>query len=285
MRLTSPAKERERGRSNSKTCVSTLNAVSIRRRIRVTKRRTGLGQGGRLRVSRRGEASTLVPWAARTGSAVGLVYDARGEYAQELASLQQALDLARAASFRKEEGSILNNIGVTYLAQGQYSDALSTLQEALAIRREVGNRPEEGITLTNLGRVFYGQGQYEQAVATFQQVRTIAIEVGDRVNEGAALSHLGETSQALGRSDGALAQYQQAIKVLEQVRAGAGSEQARAGFIQQYADTYHRAAILAHQAGQDQEAFLINEQGRARPFSILWRRAPCSFLTRMLSSC
>jgi hypothetical protein len=54
IRHTRPVSERERGRSRSNTCVKVLRAVSIRRRMAPTQRRTGSGQGGRFRVSRRG---------------------------------------------------------------------------------------------------------------------------------------------------------------------------------------------------------------------------------------
>ena len=115
---------------------------------------------------------------------------------------------------------------MAYAGQGRYDEALETLEQSLAIRRAVGDRTGEGTTLNNIGEVFRGQGRDAEALET----------------------------------------YEEAMAVLETVRAVAGSEAGRAGFIAQYAELYYRAVELYHQQGQDAKAFFTSERGRARAF-------------------
>jgi CHAT domain-containing protein len=90
--------------------------------------------------------------------------------------------------------------------------------------------------------------------------------LGERANEGLALRDIGFAYEHQGDIAQALVHYTQAMDMLEAVRAVAGSEQGRAGFIAQHADIYQRTALLYHQQGQDDLAFLVSERGRARAF-------------------
>jgi CHAT domain-containing protein len=56
------------------------------------------------------------------------------------------------------------------------------------------------------------------------------------------------------------------METFEAVRAQAGTEEGRAGFIAQYASLYRRTVDLFHQQDQDGEAFYTTERGRARAF-------------------
>ena len=197
---------------------------------------------------------------------IGVVYDAQGRYAEALEFYQQALTIAREVGDQDGEGRRLNNISGIYYQQGHYAEALKLYQQTLAIVREVGNRAGEGTTLNNIGVVNEAQGHYAEALEFFQQALTIAQGVGDRLGEGTTLINIGYTFQQQNQSDQALSYYEQAMAVLESVRAVAGSEASRISFIAQFADLYARAVGLYHQQGQETEAFLTGERGRARAF-------------------
>ena len=197
---------------------------------------------------------------------IGGVYHAQGRYEEALEYLQQALAIRREVGDRAGEETTLHNIGMVYDDQGRYEEALEYLQQALEIEREVGDRDGEGRTLTGIGGVYYAQGQYEEALGYFQQALAIFREVGDRAGEGTTLHNIGMVYDAQGQYEEALDCYEQAMSTFEAIRATAGSEQARAAFIAQHIDLYHRAAALYHQLGRDDQAFLTTERGRARAF-------------------
>ena len=241
-----------------------------------------------------------------TLSGIGLIHHDQGRYSEALDCFQQALVIAREVGDRAGEGATLNNIGIVYAHQGYYKEALGTYQQALAIRREVGDQLGEGVTLNNIGEVYRAQARYAEALEHYQQALTverevgdqagegatlnnigivytelalhaealeyyqqalaIVREVGDRVGEGKTLHNIGYSYQRQGKPDQALTHYEAAMEVLEAVRAVAGSEAGRAGFIAQYASLYDRAVGLYHAQGQDEQAFFTTERGRARAF-------------------
>lgn len=240
-----------------------------------------------------------------TLSNIGGVYSEQGRYEEAQQVFQQALSISREVGNRAWEGIILHNLGEVYRSQGRY-EAQETLQQALTIIQEVGDRAEEGRTLVSIGGVYHEQGNYDEALTIYQQALAIIREVGDRASESRILNNIGGLYTEQGRYNDALnylqqslaiirevgerswegltlanigavydgqegyadamTAYQQAMDIFEAVRAMAGSEQGRAVFIAQYANLYNRAVALYHRQGQDEEAFLAAERGRARTF-------------------
>lgn len=197
---------------------------------------------------------------------IGNIYLSQERYAEALDYYQQSLAIDRELGERAGPGITLGNIGNVYDEQDQYTEALDYYQQALAIHREVGNRGGEGGTLNNIGEVYEAQGMYTEALNYSQQALTIAREVGDRTGESNALNNIGKVYEAQGKYTEALDLYQQAIAIVEDIRRIAGSDQARTRFIGQYVDLYDRAIVLYHKQGQNDQAFVLSEQGRARSF-------------------
>jgi CHAT domain-containing protein/Tfp pilus assembly protein PilF len=199
-------------------------------------------------------------------SNVGLVYRILGQYVQALESYQAALAIHREVNDRVSEGVTLSYLGDIYTDQRQYTQALNWFQQALVIQQEVGDRLYEGETLNSIGGVYYEQGQYAQALDYLQQALVIRQEVGDRLGEGETLNLFGLVYRAQAQYAQALAYYQQSIAVFEELRAIAGNDAARTSFIGQYNLVYQDAVSMANKLDQDEQAFFISEQGRARSF-------------------
>ncbi len=197
---------------------------------------------------------------------IGKVYHSQGRYAEALEALDQALAIAREVGDRPVEGTVLNNIGGVYDSQGRYAEALEALEQALLIRRVVGDQAGEGTTLSNIGMAYSSQGRHEEALRALERALAMRRTVRDRPGEGITLDNIGKVYFAQGRYDKALTKYEESMMVLEALRAGAGSEAGRAGFIAQYADLYTRAVEPYHSQGQDAAAFLTSERGRSRAF-------------------
>jgi len=207
---------------------------------------------------RLGEGATL--------NNIGPIYSDQGQYDQALDYYQQALAIRREVGDREGEGKTLNGLGIIYYNQGQYAQALDYYQQALDIAREVGDQVNEGVALNNLGLLYSNQGQYKQALDNYQKALALRREVGDREGEGITLKNLGSLYGNQGQYAQALDYLQQAIAIFEELRAIAGNDATRTSFIAQYADLYQKAAFVAHQQQQDEQAFAFSEQGRARSF-------------------
>jgi tetratricopeptide (TPR) repeat protein/CHAT domain-containing protein len=197
---------------------------------------------------------------------IGMVYHDRGSYAEALETLQQALSIIREEGDRAMEGPALNNIGMVYYDRGRYAEALEAFQQALSIRSAIGDRGGEGNTLNNIGMVYHHQGRYAEALEALQQALSILRNVGTRAWEGGTLNNIGLVYQQQRQLEQAAAYYEQAMSVVESLRATAGSESGRAGFISQYASLYQRSVELYMQQGQAEEALFTSERGRARAF-------------------
>ena len=204
---------------------------------------------------------------------LGEVYRALSQYAQALASYEQALVMQREVGDRAGEGRTLINLGEAYQALSQYAQALASYEQALVMQREVGDRAGEGTTLTNLGGVYDALSQYAQALASYEQALVIQREVGDRAGEGATLSNLGGVYDALSQYAQALASYNQALVIRREVRdrAGEGTTLANLGAVywaqSQYAQaiTYYEQALAIQREVRDRagEGTTLNNLGEA----------------------
>ncbi|MCL4298821.1 MAG: tetratricopeptide repeat protein [Anaerolineae bacterium] len=205
-------------------------------------------------------------WEGISLNNIGEIHRVQGRYAEALESFQQALVIVHEIGDRAQEGATLNNIGAVYDAQEQYTKALDNYQQALVIVRETGNRVGEGTTLSNIGGIYAAQGRYAEALENLQRALIIVREVGDRAGEGTTLHNIGVVYAGQGWVAKALASYQQAIAVFETIRATAGSEAGRTGYIAQYISTYKAVVNLLYEQGEVEAAFFTTEQGRARAF-------------------
>jgi CHAT domain-containing protein/tetratricopeptide (TPR) repeat protein len=237
---------------------------------------------------------------------MGAVYLEQDRYSEALQHHQQALVIAREIANPAQEATVLHDIGVVHIQQMQYDDALHMLGQALAIARAIGYRDLESSAMIHQGMVQVYQERYQEALETYQQALTIAHTTGSTANEIRIAAHLGFVYQELDRSAEAIATYEQALSstrqvgsrleeaiilnnlgelfrqqqqfdraltsfeqsmdALEAIRATAGSEAGRIGFIGQYTDLYERASILYYGQGRYEQAFLTSERGRARSF-------------------
>jgi CHAT domain-containing protein/tetratricopeptide (TPR) repeat protein len=197
---------------------------------------------------------------------IGGIYDSVGRYEQALDYYLQSLTIVQGIGDRAGEATALNNIGSIYGSLGQYEQALEYYQQSLAISQEIGDRIRVGRSLNNIGGIYGSLGQDEQALDYFQQSLMILQQIGDRAWEGITLNNIGGTYASMGQHEQALDYYWQAMETLEWVRARAGTEEGRAGFIARYAFLYRQSAGLFHRQQKDVEAFYTTERGRARAF-------------------
>ncbi|MCB0164222.1 MAG: CHAT domain-containing protein [Anaerolineae bacterium] len=179
---------------------------------------------------------------------------------------QQALVIQRQLNHRLAEGNTLNNMAVVYEYQGDYTRASTYFQKALKIAQEQQSPSIEIAALSGLGRTLNHEERYEAALEKFTLALTIARRAGLPASEAGILTNMALVHKAQGRSTEALANYTAAMDLLETIRATAGSEAGRAGFIGRYSELYDAAVELYFQEGHNTQAFFVSERGRARAF-------------------
>ena len=197
---------------------------------------------------------------------LAVTYSEEGDNESALEWLDQAAIVAEVLNDQSEWETIYNNRGLEYAGLGDYPAAQADFQAALDINQSTGGFLARAGTLHNIGFVYFEQGFYDQALQAFQEALTLFNQYGDEDNAALTLGSIGSIYLELGDQEAALDYLEQAIEKLERVRAGAGSELGRSGFISQFAGIYDAAVRLHFELGNDEQAFKLSEQGRARAF-------------------
>lgn len=211
----------------------------------------------------------------------------RGDFGPE--ALQQAVSACQSALEALEpitewppdiawlKGSVWNTLGTVYMNLGRWDEAIACYEQDLAICRALDDRHGMGLTYGNLGEVYQKRGRdaWPQALAAYQQALNIIREFDNCYEEAEALANLGFLYQEMGERERALDHYSQAIELIEGLRAGITSEEARAGFFTTVVDTYANAVLLCLAAGHAERAFNYVERARSRAFlDVLAARSP-----------
>lgn len=186
---------------------------------------------------------------------------------------RRALDLLEGVKEPSEavawlKGSLWNKLGLLHRDLGQWDRAIDCYRHDLAICRSLDDRFGMGLSYGNLGEIYQKRGRdnWPQALEAYHNALTIIREFDDRYEETEVLANLGFLHQEMGDHDSALAYYDQAIALIEELRAGLSSEEARVGFFATIADTYANAVLLRVDVDDYREAFNLVEQARSRAF-------------------
>jgi tetratricopeptide (TPR) repeat protein len=141
---------------------------------------------------------------------VGLVLNAKADYAAAMECYQRALD-GFEKTLGKDHPSTLDtvhNMGLVFHKEGEYSKALEWYQRALDGREKTlgKDHPSTLDTVNNMGRVFNRQGEYGKALEWYQRVldgkeKTLGKDhpytLGTVNNIGIIFDNQGEYSKAL----------------------------------------------------------------------------------------
>lgn len=166
------------------------------------------------------------------------------------------------------KGTVWNVLGLVRRDLGQWDEALVCHQQHLAICRSLDDRFGMGLAYGNLGEIYQRRGQdtWPEALKAYQQALSIIREFDDHYEETEALANLGFLHQEIKECELALDYYGQAIDLIETLRAGVSTEEARGGFFATVVDTYANTALLCLQAGDPKQAFDTVERARSRTF-------------------
>lgn len=191
-----------------------------------------------------------------------------------LEALGQALARSREAEVQAIptlEAAVLHVQGRAQLEQGDPQQALAALNESLRLRREIGDPIAEAFTRLDIGAAEQALGNLERAAAEFDR----ALETGQRTQatmlQMTALFRRARLERDRGDLRAASDRIGQALKLLESVRAGMGSDRLRLSFLASR-QSYYRFSLDvlmrldAERPGEGfaAAAFAISEQARSR---------------------
>ncbi len=192
---------------------------------------------------------------------------------QGITYCRRALDLLEAIEAPSPSvvwliGSVWNTLGLIHRSLRQWDEAIACYQRDLALCRSLGDRLGEGLSYGNLGEVYQRRGPdtWPQALDAYRQALAIIREFDDRYEEIEVLANLGSLHREMGKPVRALEHYDRAIGLIEALRAGASSEEARAGFLATTVDVYANTVLLCLEMERGDQAFDYGERARSRAF-------------------
>jgi tetratricopeptide (TPR) repeat protein len=142
---------------------------------------------------------------------LGLVTQARGDYAAARKYFEQSLELAQALGDREVIANNLLNLGEVARLQGDYAAARKFYQESLELAQALSDRQVIASNLGNLGSVAQSQGDYAAARKFYQESLDLAKALGDRKVIASILGNLGIVAQLQGDYAAARKFYQESL--------------------------------------------------------------------------
>jgi CHAT domain-containing protein len=159
-------------------------------------------------------------------------------------------------------------LGNVYRCRADWQAAIQCYQKTLELCTTLDNQQPAGFAYTGLGDIY--QLDRSQANSTalpfYEKALHCYRHYADRYREFGALARIGKHQQNQGDLGKAKEYYDQAITMIEQVRSGAASEEARMGFFATAVNIYDNAILTQLQAKQMQSAFDYMERARSRAF-------------------
>jgi CHAT domain-containing protein/tetratricopeptide (TPR) repeat protein len=164
---------------------------------------------------------------------------------------------------------VLNDLGDAALAAGELSRAEASYRHALRFFADVApERPWIAQSWNGLAEVETRRGDWKGALTYHQKALAIYRRVGSGTDgEARALAGLGRIAWHAGDLEKASKRFHEAIRALEaQVGRLGGSEDVKADFRSLRRRVYFDAAAVELELGRNEEAFDIQESGRAQGF-------------------
>lgn len=158
-------------------------------------------------------------------------------------------------------------------ATGRSLDAQQGLERALKEAQAIGARIIEGRIWNDLGLVRFNSGNSQGAREAYQHGLALGRETNMPEVVWRANAGLSRVSRTQGRFTQAAAQNRAAIDAIERIRGRLGTEEDKAGFLEDKIEVYRRQIALLVSLGRgspsnpySSEAFQYAERARARAF-------------------
>jgi CHAT domain-containing protein len=215
---------------------------------------------------KRGEADTL--------RNIANLNTLRKQPAAALAGLREALALYLALGDRRAEAETRRLTGRAEAELGNLAEAEASVRQALALERTLQRRRPAAQAMLDLGRVLELAGRPAEAIQQAEPALAEVRALGDRNLEAVSLELIGRAESDQGQLAQARRHIAEAMKLIEETRGRAQSQQLRASFFASRQDAYAfyidlLMRLRATEPGQAAEALALEASERSHARSLL----------------
>jgi CHAT domain-containing protein/Tfp pilus assembly protein PilF len=208
---------------------------------------------------------------AMTLNNLGMAYRLAGDYHQAKTYIEKALPTPGDSSTPATEMVALNNLGAVHIKLGEAQKAIERLEQALNLARAIEERHREATILSNLGMAYRELRQQDLALRFLSQALELRRLVGDRSGEADTLHGIALVERDRGRLLESQAKSEEAIRIVESLRSGVGSQDLRTTYLASKRDYYELCIDTLMQLDRQNPsmdygavALRTSEQARAR---------------------
>jgi tetratricopeptide (TPR) repeat protein len=172
------------------------------------------------------------------------------DFAAAAQTMQQALDLYRAAGSRLGEANSHDSLGAVLRLTGDFPAAARAHEEALSLYRGVGDRLGQANALCSLGYVGSLMDDFPAAGQALEDALRIYRDLGDLLGQAEALNRLGQVRQQTGDGVAAIRAFDEALGVCREAgnQLGQATSLNNLGKVSQHTGDYPAAADALAQA-------------------------------------
>jgi len=185
----------------------------------------------------------------------------KGNVKESLKYFEDAVEICKKNSWKKEEARGLNDIGLVHRVFGDLSLAEGKLNEALAIRKEISDKQGIAISLGNIGMVLRAKGDLKGALDKYNESLLINTDIGAKQGIATSLGNIGTVLKAKGDLKGALDKYNESLMIskdigakqdIASVLAGIGTVINTKGDLKGALDKYNESLMINRDIGAKQ---------------------------------
>jgi CHAT domain-containing protein/tetratricopeptide (TPR) repeat protein len=143
-------------------------------------------------------------------------------YDEALRLFDQAGDLAKRSSDRRQQAVCDGEIALTLWHLGEFETALSKYADVLATARGVKDSNTEAATLTSMAHCYRRLNRNTEALDAARQAQSIAVSIGNANIQADALNSLGQAYLVMKQHHEALATFRQALQIYHRSKVRTG---------------------------------------------------------------
>lgn len=155
--------------------------------------------------------ASYVSGEARSLSGIASIFRITGNYPKALQLHLEALKKAEAIGDERTASTIMLSIGIDYEYLGDYRQAVNYTLKVLAIGERLREKPRINTSSLNLGNEYEKLKMFDSALLYTQRAHDLSIELKNIDFVGVALNNFGNIYSGMGKDDLALKNYRSSL--------------------------------------------------------------------------